>query len=238
MDAWKADGEKAVGFVFDHAKAPFAGHGEIDPGDPHVGAEEFLAQAGAGDLEQGIGILGIGHTEFFMKDLADVDAGEMEGRRSEVGGDLVEELDDILAEVGLQGLDVVGTEKVVEIEFLGGQGLGLDHALHLLFAHELEDDGARLLRIPRPVDHDAVLLAVLLKELEIAVEVVEGLLFGLVGLVAELLPPGELFHLVGALFEGGLGRLVDRLAQPAIRQGFVEIGFGVDGGGVHHSLQI
>jgi len=70
------------------------------------------------------------------------------------------ELDDVLAQVGFQGLDAVFLEEVVEVHLLGNHALALDQRLGALGPENPEDQLVGLLAGLGPVDLDAVLRAV------------------------------------------------------------------------------
>ena len=70
--------------------------------------------------------------------------GEVHGRRDDVARRLVAELDDVFAEIGLDRLDAVLLEVLVEADLLGDHRLALGDGPRAGLAADVEDDVARL----------------------------------------------------------------------------------------------
>ena len=73
---------------------------------------------------------------------------EVDGRRDDVARQLVAQLDDVFAEVGLDRPDAVRFEVMVDLDLLGDHGLALGHRLRAGLAADGQDDVAGFLRIP------------------------------------------------------------------------------------------
>ncbi len=71
---------------------------------------------------------------------------EMDRRRDDMARRLVAELDDVFAEIGLDRLDLVLLEEIVERDLLGDHRLALGHGLGVDAAADPEDGLARLRR--------------------------------------------------------------------------------------------
>ena len=101
-----------------------------------------------------------------------------------LGGSL-RELDDVLAEVGLDGRDAVGLEPGVEADLLGDHALALGHRAGTGRAADVEDDGARLGRVARPVDRAAPLEDLRLERLQVEVEMGQRVVLDLLAEIAQ-----------------------------------------------------
>ena len=74
----------------------------------------------------------------------DLILGEVDRRRDDVARRLVAELDDVFAEIGLDRLDAVRLEVLVEADLLGDHRLALGDGLRPDAPADGEDDVARL----------------------------------------------------------------------------------------------
>jgi hypothetical protein len=79
---------------------------------------------------------------------------EVDGRRDDVARMLAAKLDDVFAEIGLDRLDAVLLEELVQPDLLRDHRLALGHGAGARCAADVEDDVARVLRRLRPV-HEA-----------------------------------------------------------------------------------
>ena len=86
-----------------------------------------------------------------MEQLADVLLLEVDGGHHDVAGRLPQELDDALAEVGIDDLDPPLDEVGVQVAFLGEHRLALHQALDAVVAQDPVDDPVVLVRVARPV---------------------------------------------------------------------------------------
>ena len=69
-----------------------------------------------------------------------------------MGGGVVVELDDELAEVAFEAFDALLDEEAVEVDFLGGHRLGLGQAGGAVGAQDVEDGGLGLVAVGGEVD--------------------------------------------------------------------------------------
>jgi hypothetical protein len=105
--------------------------------------------------------------------LLDLRLGEVDGRRDDVARPLVAELDDVLAEVGLDRHDAVLLEMLVEADLLGHHRLALGDGAGARLPADVEDDVAGVLRRLGEVDMAAGGADLLLVGLDVEVEVLE-----------------------------------------------------------------
>ena len=88
--------------------------GHADPGGEELGPDQVADRV---DLLRDV-INGNGDLELGVEELADVLPAEVEGRSDDVARPLVQLLDEPLADVGLDALDVARLEVVVELHLL------------------------------------------------------------------------------------------------------------------------
>ena len=72
--------------------------------------------------------------EFFGEQPADVGGRHVNGRRDDVDRPLPGQLDDVFAQVGLDGPDAGRLQHLVQLHFLADHRLRLDHALDVVLA--------------------------------------------------------------------------------------------------------
>ena len=98
---------------------------------------------------------------------------QMHRRRDDVARHLAAELDDVFAEVGLDRLDAVLRQMLVQADLLGDHRLALGGGLRADAAADVEDDRSRVLRRLGPMHLAAGLGDLRLIGFEIEVEMVE-----------------------------------------------------------------
>ena len=126
-------GEIAIAFIGDDHRGAGLGDEEIRAGDADIGGEEFLAQHAARLRQQAGrlveiavgGQMGVDAAEIVL----DLRLGEVNRGRDDVGRQLVAQLDDVFAEIGLDRRDAVAFEEIVEADLLGDHRLALGHGL-------------------------------------------------------------------------------------------------------------
>ncbi|MDF2974733.1 MAG: hypothetical protein K0R61_5183 [Microvirga sp.] len=133
MGFWQDLREIAVTLVRDDDRRAGLGHEEVGAGDAHIRREEALAQHGAGLGEQlhGLGEIALGiemgvNAPEILLHLGGV---EVDGGRDDVARQLVAQLDDVFAEIGLDGRDAVRLEMMVDPDLLRDHGLALRDCL-------------------------------------------------------------------------------------------------------------
>ncbi len=195
MDPGQGLRQIAVALVGDDDGGAGLGDEEVGAGDADVGVEEAPAQDGARLLEQVARLLDAARAPvlgvMLGEGVGEVAAREMDRRGDDVARRLVPELQDVLAEVGLDRGDAVLLEEVVEADLLGDHRLALGDRLRAGGAADVEDGLARLGRRAAPV-HPAALLAHLrLEGLEVGVEVLERVVLDVAAGVAQVVEFGQ-----------------------------------------------
>ena len=121
----------------------------------------------------------------------DLILGDMDRRRDDMARRLVAKLDDVFAEIGLDRLDGVCREMVVEADLLGDHRLALGDGLRPDAPADGEDRVARFRRGLGVVDHPAGGAHLVLIGLEVEVEMGERVILDVAPAVAQLLELGE-----------------------------------------------
>ena len=225
MEGDGSHAEAGVAFVGHEDDAPAFGGEEVGAGDAGLGAEVFFPEEGAGLAGEGFGVvagLAVGGDAFFPEGGGDLAAVLVDDGLDDVGGGVAVELDDEFAEVAFEAFDAVFFEEGIEVDFLGGHGLGLGEAGDPVVPEDAEDGLAGVLAGGGEVGVDAVAFEGGGGLPEVVAEVVEGVLLDLSGEVAEA---------VGALVVGE----EDGLALVVSGGGSVHDGDffrGAEGGGV------
>jgi hypothetical protein len=86
----------------------------------------------------------------------------------------VVELDDEFTQIGLDGLDIVFFEKMVEVHLLGNHRFALDDVLRIVATQDVEHDAIGLGRVFGPVHLDAVSGAVGFELLQKSGQLLQG----------------------------------------------------------------
>ena len=120
-----------------------------------------------------------GAAEFSGKKFADISAGEVHSREDDVVWRFFAQLDDEFAEVGFDDFKAGVLQCFVEMNLLGGHGLGLDDGAGPFVANDSEDNLACLLAGAGPVHLGAAGFQFVGEGGEILVEMVDGIPFGL-----------------------------------------------------------
>ncbi len=100
----------------------------------------------------------------------------------------VRELDDPLAEIGLDGREAFGFERRVEMNLFGRHALRLDDARRRARAQQAQHDGARLGRVARPMHLRARALGVIGKLCQILIKMRERLVLDRARALAQAFP--------------------------------------------------
>ena len=160
------------------------------------------------------GIVGeIGQAHAAGKDFAHLAAIHVQRGNDDVRGLVVAELQDQFGEVGFDGRDAGGLERGIQLDLGRGHGLDLDDLGGILFAQNVEDDGARFGGIRCPVNDAAGGGAAGFEFLEICAEIREDVSADGGGGGAQLLPVGLFGNEVVALGLDHVGGVGDVLAQ-------------------------
>ena len=211
-----------IAFIGDGAHAAVLGHGEVAAAHAHVRAQELAAQLHAGHLDQPLHVRVLRDAGGLGEVVGHLLPGKVDGRHDHVRGAFMPQLDDPFAKVGLVHHEAVGLQPSVEVDLLGGHGLGLDDVLDVVLFGDAGDDLVGVGGRGRPMHDDAALFR-LGPELGIELfHVTAGVVLG----VGDLPDEAAFVHFledgfaVGAV---GHGKGVQRPAQEAVFQRAVDI---------------
>ena len=198
---------------------------------PTSAPKEALAENAARLVEQGRRLAEVAVGRQVRVDAAEVRLdlllGEVHRRRDDVARRLVAELDDVFAEVGLDRLDAVRLEMLVEADLLGDHRLALGHGLRAGLPADGEDEVAGVRRRLGVVHLAAGLRDLLLVGLEVEVEMGERVVLDGARVVAERLEFRQrLDGLRPLVDEAGLD-VVERLLE--LRVGERSLGVRLEG---------
>ena len=210
----------AVALVGDEDHRARLGHRKVGAGDPEIGLQELLAQFLARDLREDLRVGGqAGPVQLTREQLGHLPLRLVDGRRDDMRGALVGELDDVLAEVGLHRRHADRLQRVVEVDLFRGHRLGLHGHARAGAPGDVEDDPACLLGRRREVHVAADPLDVGDERLEVRVQPLERRLLDGAGAVAQRLALGKVPEGLAAQRDELRRRDVERLVQEAVPQG-------------------
>ena len=137
-----AHAERDVALVFDDADAPAGGDHDVRAADPRVALLKEVADNVADEAREPLGVIvgkvGAGALEKF----ADARAVEVQGGGGDVARAAPFDIDDVLADVGLQEVDPGGAQGVRQAHLFADHRFRLGHTLRI--AEEGEDDAVGL----------------------------------------------------------------------------------------------
>jgi hypothetical protein len=125
-------GQVAIALIGDDDRCAGLGDQQVGAGDADIGLEIFLAQHLARFAEQRAGSersRSLARCVCTRGSVLDLLTCDMHRRRDDVARMFAAQLDDVFAEIGLDRLDAVGREVVVERDLLGDHRLALVHRL-------------------------------------------------------------------------------------------------------------
>ena len=161
MEVRRRGAEAAVAFVLHQAQGTGLSDGEVDARQSGDGLAEVLAHDAPGDGRQALDVLGVGILrEMGGEEGRDLPPVLVDGRGDDVGRAFPRQLQDEFPQIRLHCLDALGLQIVVQAHLLRDHGLALDDPPGALAAQQVEDDRVALRHGLRPVDPDAVALAV------------------------------------------------------------------------------
>jgi hypothetical protein len=143
---------------------------------------------------------------------------EVDGGRDDVARQLVAELDDVLAEIRLDGPDAVRFQVMVDPDLLRDHGLALRDRLGIGLAADGQDDVAGFLRIAGEMDVPAGGLHLLLVGLELEVEMLQRVVLDVARGIPQRLEFGQLVGGHLALVDEALLHVAQRLLQLVVVQ--------------------
>src|SRR6185437_7430920 len=217
----------AIALVGDDHRGAGLGDAEIGAGYADIGGEEFLAQHGARLGDQGRRLLEPPRrVEVAMRlaeALGDLLLHQVDGWGNDVARILLADLDDVLAEIGLDRRDAVLLEVIVERDLLGDHRLALGHRLGAEPLTDRQHRVARLLRRAAPMHVPALRLDVLLEGLEVEIEILEHVVLDRLALVAQRLEFRKPRHGRGTAGGKAAAHQRQRLLQIGIAERLVRV---------------
>ena len=155
VDARQSLGEIAIALVGDDGGRPLIGDEEIGAGDADIGLQEsgaeFRARLGhqaCRIVQVALGVkLGMRLAEGFL----DLSLRHMKCRADEMRRRLAAQLDDIFAEIGLDGLDAVRFEKGVDTDLLADHRFALGDGLCVHLTADLQHLRPRRIAVGAPM---------------------------------------------------------------------------------------
>ncbi len=230
-------GQIAIAFIGDDDGRSGLGDEKIGAGDADIGGEEFRPEHGARFVAQlarlGDAALGIEGGVARLEGRGHVLLGQVHGRGDDMARRLAPELDDVFAEVGLDRLDAVRLQMLVELDLFGDHRLALGHAASAEQPTDAQDRVARLFRRAAPMHLAAGLDHLCFEALEIEIEMLDGVVLDVARLIAQ---PIELRQLrkrdQAPLREAGLHE-AQRPLQAGIGHGLAGVCLEIVAGRLH-----
>ena len=199
---------------------------EVGTGNCHGGVQELVAQTVTGCLCQFCRLIGdvrVNTLNFAQEDVADFAAVAVNCGHQNVGGTVVAELHDFFREVGLDSVDAVFFEELVQAGFCGCHGLNLDDFVHALLTDQVQSNLVCLGGVACPVHVAACGGEVTLELLEQLGEVGQNIVLdGFTG-VAQVLPVGHLCGDACALVTNRVGHETQVGAQLLVLEFFLRV---------------
>ena len=221
VDTGQGGHQAGVALVGDQADTAGLCHGEVRSGNAHVRFNVFLPQFASGHFDQLLDFRVLLLAGDLGEEIADLIAGEMDGRHDHVGGAFVAQLDDPFAQIGLGHFQTGIFQVMVEQGFLCGHGLGLDDLLAASILGNLGDDAIGLVAVLGKVDVDARCFGVLLELLVQSLVVFPGGVLG-TGDVVYQAAHIHVLECVGASGAVGYGEIVESGTQKTVVQGLMK----------------
>ena len=211
----------AVAFGF------YDGHGagvsdtEVHARNGDLSREELLAQTVTRSLRKLGGLIGnirVNAFNLLEEDIADFAAVTVNCRNQDVRGAVFAQLHDFFRKVGLNGVNAVLFQELVQTGLGSCHGLDLNNLVHALFANQLESNLVCLVSIARPVHVPAARGKVTLELLQHLRQVVQHIVLHHFAGGAQVLPVGQLTGDAGALIANSVGHETQVIAQLVILQ--------------------
>ena len=120
------------------------GHEEVGSGDAHPGGHELASELPARFTGKVFDVVIRGGAELFHEQVGHLAPGLVYGGSYDVKRSVAGQLDDVLAEVSLDGFDALRFELVVQAHLLGEHRLALDHEINIPALRHADDVAGRL----------------------------------------------------------------------------------------------
>jgi hypothetical protein len=92
-----------------------------------------------GKAGHSLGIVGRGHVEFALENLADALLAFVDDRGDDMAGRFVVELQDVFAQVGFDGFDAVSFQGLIQPNLFGDHAFAFGDALDLMLLSDVQD---------------------------------------------------------------------------------------------------
>ena len=135
------------------------------------------------------GSAGASTPSFSSEEIGDALLGQVDGRGNDVGRRFACELNDELAEIGLEGFDARSDQRMIQADLLGRHAFDLNSAPHAVRPGDLQHNAVGFVPVSRPVDVAAGLSDTLFQQGQIVIKMGDGVETQVVPGLAELLPP-------------------------------------------------
>ena len=186
--------------------------------------QEFLAQSRPRDLGLLFYDYLVFHAQVLGEDLGDIIASQMQGRRHNVIRTLVRELQDVLAEIRFHRFEPMFLQALVEVDFLSRHGFRFDDQMRATLLGEPEYEVGHFLAV-RAVHHlSTVRDNVLFKQLQIMIQMFDGVLLELIRLSSKFLIIGQQIcaNRTGTVRHQPIGGRVDGELKPRVAKGLID----------------
>ena len=195
---------------------PVSAAGEVDAGDAQTGREKLLSQPLPGEGAQFGRDVGVGDPELFLKKVADLLSGHVQGGRNDVGGGFAGQLNNELAQIGLHGFHPGGLQRIGQPDLLGSHGLGFHHRGGSQPAAEIHHVAGGLAGVTGPEHPAATLDHAGFQPLQMEVQMLDGFFLDAMGPFSEIFPLRHQLDGLCALFQGMVGGRVKRSAKTRV----------------------
>ena len=198
---------------------PVSAMPKFAPLTPTCARQEALAQVdarGLGEVARLVG--GDAGRDRPREEVADLGAVAVDRRHEDVRRPVPVELQDQLGEVGLERVDSLLGERLVELDLVGRERLDLHDLVDAVCPCDLGDDGVRLGGVTCPVDVTACRLTACFELEQVLGEVREHVGLDRLACFAQLLPVGQLADDARALRADRVGRVAQVRPQLDVRQ--------------------
>ena len=167
--------------------APESAIRKFAPLTPMSASQKLLAQNAARDLGLFLDDHFVLDAQLLGENVGDVVAGQVQRGRDDVIRALVRQLENVFAEIGFHGFQVMLFQALVEMDLLAGHGFRFHQHVRVALLGEIEDEVGRFLARAAIDDVAAVRDYVRFQLLQVIIEILDGVLLDRVGFVAEIL---------------------------------------------------
>ncbi len=180
-----------VAFVGTHHKFAGFGDGKVDAREGGFARHEFFAQVLSSCLGQVLRIfVAFLGTQVLVEGFAHIFLFEVNGGQHDMARFFFAQLHDALAQVGIDHLNPMFKQVLIQVAFLGEHGFAFDHGLHPIFFQDTQHDLVVFQGIHRPMYLDAVLFSFFFKSHQVIVHIGEHVVFDLGSGFAQVFPFG------------------------------------------------